>query len=98
MTTRGSPPSRGTSTIIVPRSVFFDTQLYADLNASNPVGPIACLSYRQNATSAARNADDLQELITGNITTLDISTILGLLWNNANGVQVIGLTEVLVSF
>ena len=66
--------------------MFFDTRLYAYLNASNPVSPLDRLSFRQNSTSAAWNADLLQEILTGNVTTQDWSTILGLLDQNAAGV------------
>ncbi len=73
---------------IVPRSVFFDTRLYAYLNASNPISPLDKLTFRQNSTSATMNADDIQEILTGNVTSLDVAEILLLLIVNATGVAV----------
>ncbi|HLQ42567.1 MAG TPA: LamG-like jellyroll fold domain-containing protein, partial [Thermoplasmata archaeon] len=70
---------------LVPRSVFFNTRLYQYLNASNPISPLDKLSFRQNATSAGTNADDIQEILTGNVTSLDVSIILNLLTVNATG-------------
>jgi len=75
--------------VLVPRSVFFDTLLYQRLNASNPTTGLGALSYRQNFTSASWNADDLQAVLSGNLTWAqwagDADSILNLLAANASG-------------
>lgn len=74
--------------ILVPRSVFFDTELYKRLNASNPPPPLDKLAFRQNSTSASSNSDALQQLLTGNVTMGDWLTILDLLRYNGTNVLV----------
>ena len=73
---------------LVPRSVFFDTELYKRLNASNPTTPLDKLTFRQNDTSASANSDSLQEILTGNVTMGDWVSILFLLEDNATNVPV----------
>lgn len=63
----------------VPWSWFFDTRLYAYLNASNPTSPLDKLAFRRNATTASSNSDAVQEILTGNVTMGDWVTILFLL-------------------
>jgi len=73
---------------LVPRSVFFDTELYRRLNASNPTPPLDKLTFRQNDTSAQANSDSIQEILTGNVTMGDWVSILFLLEDNATNVPV----------
>ena len=79
---------------LVPRSVFFDSLLSQDLSSGNLVGPLGSLSFAQNATTAARNSDALQEMIFGNVTAAGRDTILGLLQQNATGAVAHGLVYV----
>ena len=73
---------------LIPRSVFFDTELYRRLNASNPTPPLDKLTFRQNDTSAQANSDSIQEILTGNVTMGDWVSILFLLEDNATNVPV----------
>jgi hypothetical protein len=73
---------------LVPRSVFFETELYKRLNASNPTPPLDKLTFRQNDTSASANSDSIQEILTGNVTMGDWVSILFLLEDNATNVPV----------
>ena len=77
-----------TMSFLVPRSVFFDTEFYKKLNASNPTSPLDKLSFRQNDTGATSNSDSLQAVLTGNVTMGDWVSILFLLEYNATNVQV----------
>ncbi len=73
---------------LIPRSVFFETELDKRLNASNPVSPLDQLTFRQNDTSASANSDSIQEVLTGNVTMGDWVSILFLLEDNATNVPV----------
>ena len=74
---------------LVPRSVFFDTLLYKKLNTSNENDALSALTFRQNLTTASSNADDLREILTGNVTPAqwagDPDSIVNLLLQNATG-------------
>jgi len=72
---------------LVPRSVFFESRLYAYLNASDPIAPLDKLSFRQNGSSGV-NSDALQEILSGNVTEMDVWTIYDLLTLNETGVRV----------
>ncbi len=75
--------------VLVPRSVFFDTLLYQRLNTSNPNPAMGALTFRQNDTSATSNADDLQSVLSGNLTWAqwagDPDSIWNLIMKNATG-------------
>ncbi len=75
-------------TWLVPRSVFFETRLYAYLNDSNPIAPLNKLAFRQNATSASSNSDAIQQILTGNVTEGDAYAIANLLLENETGANV----------
>ncbi|HYT17833.1 MAG TPA: LamG-like jellyroll fold domain-containing protein [Thermoplasmata archaeon] len=68
--------------LFVPRSVFFDTMLYERLANANTSWPLTNLAFRQNDTKAGSNADDLQQILSGNVTYDDETAILGLLYLN----------------
>jgi hypothetical protein len=70
---------------LVPRSVFFDTQMYQRLSTSNTTSPLDTFSFRQNDTSASSNADDVQQILTGTVYYLDQATLEGLLRRNVSG-------------
>lgn len=53
--------------ILVPRSVFFDTQLYHMLATQDVAWLPSGLAFRQNASSATSNSDGLQEILSGNV-------------------------------
>lgn len=73
---------------LVPRSVFFETELYQRLNESNPVSPLDKLTFRQNDTSASSNSDDLQAVLSRNVTSNDWLVVLDLLTLNATNAEV----------
>ena len=54
----------------------------------DPIAGLDELRYRQNDTSAAANSDILQEILSGNVTFLDVSAILDLLRLNDTGAWV----------
>jgi len=74
--------------ILVPRSLFFQSLLYAYLSSGNPPSLVSQLSYMQNATSGSWNADDLQELLVGNVSLNDFLTIVDDLDVNATGATI----------
>ena len=80
-----SPYSTDQEAILVPRSLFFSTLLYTYLNSTSPPSLVGQLSYAQNSTTAAANADDLQEILYGNVSLNDFLTIVGDLEVNASG-------------
>lgn len=74
--------------ILIPRSLFFNTRLYAYLNASNPTSPLDNLVFRQNSTTASSNSDELQQILTGNVTLNDFLALVDMLTVNASGGKV----------
>lgn len=86
--------------VLVPRSWFFASRLYAFLNGTNPPSPLDKLVFRQNDTSATSNSDSLQEILATaagvTFTQADGWAVLDYLTRNASGATVgvvIGLTN-----
>jgi hypothetical protein len=66
----------------LPRSVFFDTLLYKRLASQDTSSPLTNVAFRQNLTSATSNADDLQAILSGNVSGDEESAIILLLKEN----------------
>lgn len=86
--------------LLVPRTVFFDTQL-DHLLATGDVGWLPPgLAFRQNDTSASSNSDALQEILSGNVSGTyeddEYGYLLSLLENNVTwnlGYRVLRITD-----
>ena len=74
--------------LLLPRSVFFESRLYAKLAAQDLSGLPSGLAFRQNSTTAASNSDGLQEILSGNVTSSEYLTVLDLLLRNATNAYV----------